>query len=204
MSPGPDDWGASAGLSDEEVVRRVQRGETALFALIFDRHYGRLERFFRRSGVPEAELEDLLAETFARAFGRIQSYDPEGARYVSYLYAIARNLATDRVRERRRMPELLMIEEDWQEPDPDAVEPFAEAAQRADVARIREAIERLSPSDREIIHLSYDREMNCREIMAVMGKPSITAVTTHLYKAMKRLRKLVGAREELAETNVRG
>jgi hypothetical protein len=38
--------------------------------------------------------------------------------------------------------------------------------------------------------------------MEVMGKPSITSVTTHLYKAMKRLRELVRLSEEAAARQV--
>jgi RNA polymerase sigma factor (sigma-70 family) len=116
-------------------------------------------------------------------------------RYVSYLYAIARNLVTDRLRERGRMPEIILLEDAWQEPDRDAEAPVEAVLRRADVDRIRAALPRLSPSDREIITLSYDRELSCREIMEIMGKPSITSVTTHLYKAMKRLREIVLASE---------
>ena len=79
----------------------------------------------------------------------------------------------------------------------------ADVVVRSDeVRRIREAIQRLNPSDREIITLSYDRELSCREIMEVMGKPSITSVTTHLYQAMKRLRELVRLSEEAAARQV--
>jgi len=46
-----------------------------------------------------------------------------------------------------------------------------------------------------IIMLSYERDLSCKEIMEVMQKPSVTAVTTHLYKAMKKLRALVLAGE---------
>jgi RNA polymerase sigma-70 factor, ECF subfamily len=178
--------------SDEEIVRRVQQGEAKLFSSIFERHYGRLERFVRHLGIPESEMEDVLAETFSRAFARVQSFNPDsGTRYVSYLYAIARNLATDRLRERGRMPEIALLEDAGQEPDRDLEEPLDRVLRQEEMGRIREALERLSASDREIITLSYDRELTCREIMQVMGKPSITAVTTHLYKAMKRLRQLV-------------
>jgi len=177
--------------SDEQIVARVQRGESRLFTLIFDRHYARLERFLRHLHVPEDDLEDVLAETFTRAYARVHLFNPEsGSRYVSYLYAIARNLATDRVRERGRMPATTLLEEAWGEAD-DAVAPVEALLQQEDLARIRRAMRRMSASDREIITLSYDRELSCREIMQIMGKPSITAVTTHLYKAMKRLRELV-------------
>jgi RNA polymerase sigma-70 factor (ECF subfamily) len=188
MSDAPG-WSAAA---DEEIVRRVQQGDGKLFSVIFERHYSRLERFVRHLGVPEGDLEDLLGETFARAFSRIRSFDPDsGSRYVSYLYAIARNLATDRLREKGRMPEVTLLEEAWQEPDTRIEAPIERVLRQEEMSRIRAALERLSPSDREIITLSYDRELSCREIMQIMGKPSITSVTTHLYKAMKRLRELV-------------
>src|SRR5687768_11713034 len=185
------------GAPDEEIIRRVQQGDAKLFSVIFERYYRRLERFVRQLGLPEADLEDALSETFSRAFTRVQSFNPDaGARYVSYLYAIARNLVTDRLRERGRMPEMSLLEDIWQEPDPRVEAPVDALLRSEEVRRIREAIQRLSASDREIITLSYDREMSCREIMAVMGKPSVTSVTTHLYKAMKRLRELVRTAEE--------
>lgn len=186
-------WDSAA---DEEIIRRVQQGDAKLFSVIFERYYARIERFLRTLGLPPGELEDVLAETFERAFSRVQSFRPDsGSRYVSYLYAIARNLATDRLRERGRLPEMKLLEDVWHEPDPDALPPIELVLRQEEVALIRSALQRLSPSDREIITLSYDRELSCREIMQVMGKPSITSVTTHLYKAMKRLRELVRAVE---------
>jgi RNA polymerase sigma-70 factor (ECF subfamily) len=181
---------------DEEIVRRVQGGEGRLFAVIFERHYGRLERFCRHLGVPEGELEDVLGEAFTRAYARIGSFRPDsGSRYVSYLYSIARNLVTDRLRERGRTPEMLLLDDAWGEPDLDGESPLDRVLRQEEVGRIRAALARLGASDREIITLSYDRELSCREIMQIMGKPSVTSVTTHLYKAMKRLRELVLAAE---------
>jgi RNA polymerase sigma-70 factor, ECF subfamily len=195
MSSGPG-WGS---VPDEEIVRRVQRGEAKLFSVIFERHYGRMARFVRHLGVPEHDLEDLLAETFTRAFSRVDSFNPDsGARYLSYLFAIARNLVTDRLRERGRKQETTLLEEALREPDLERETPLEAVLRGDDLRRIREALARLSRSDREIITLSYDRELTCREIMEIMGKPSVTSVTTHLYKAMKRLRELVLAGEPAA------
>ena len=189
----------SKTASDEEIVRRVQGGEAKLFGILFERHYGRLEYFVRHLGVPDADLEDVLSETFVRAFARVQSFNADaGARYVSYLYAIARNLATDRLRQRGRMPETKLLEDAWQEPDSQAETPMDLVLRAEEIAAIRAALRSLSASDREIITLSYDRQLSCREIMQIMGKPSVTAVTTHLYKAMKRLRELVHASDEPA------
>ena len=190
-------------LTDEEIVARVQTGQTELFTLIFDRHYGRIERFVRGLGLPEDEREDLVAETFVRAFARIGSFNaPRGTRYVSYLYAIARNLSTDRIRAKRRAPELTFLQDAAVAEIPDEREqtaPLAALLRREQIDHVRAALALLSSSDQEIIALSYERDLSCKEIMAVMQKPSVTAVTTHLYKAMKRLRALV--RSDGAEEN---
>jgi RNA polymerase sigma-70 factor, ECF subfamily len=187
-------------LTDEEVVSRVQAGQVELFEIIFDRHYARIERYVRGLGIPDAEMEDVVAETFTRAFTRIHSFDrASGTRYVSYLYAIARNLATDRLRERLRAPEVTFLEDVRVVETPDEREggsPLAALLHRERVQQVRAALGMLSPTDQEIIALSYERELTCKEIMEVMQKPSVTAVTTHLYKAIKKLRTLVLADEE--------
>ena len=192
-------WTDRSPETDEAIVRRVQGGEAPLFGVIFERHYGRIERFVRQLGVPESDLEDVLSDTFTRAFDRIRSFNADGGtRYVSYLYAIARNLVTDRLRDRGRLPEVTLLEDACYEPDPDAPAPLETVLWREQVGHVRDAIQRLGASDREIITLSYDCELSCREIMEIMGKPSISAVTTHLYKAMKRLREQVLAAEPAA------
>jgi RNA polymerase sigma-70 factor (ECF subfamily) len=194
-------------LTDEAIVSQVQTGQVELFELIFDRHYARMERYIRGLGLPDAELEDAVADTFTRAFSRIQSFDTaSGTRYVSYLYAIARNLATDRLRERMRAPEVTFLEDVRVTDTPDEreeSEPLAALLKQEQLQRVRSAMARLSPSDQEIIALSYERDLSCREIMEVMQKPSVTAVTTHLYKAMKKLRALVLSDEESASRSPR-
>src|SRR5690348_15075573 len=92
---------ARAEPTDEELVTRIQRGNAEAFTAIFDRHRTRLGRFIRSFGVPESDVDDLLGETFCRALARIQEFDvSRGTRYLTYLYAIARNLAVDRLRGR--------------------------------------------------------------------------------------------------------
>lgn len=178
-----------ADLTDETIIDRVQRGERELFTLIFDRHHRRLDRFLRGMGVSAQEAEDLLAETFCRALAHVGLFDPNcGSRYLSYLYSIARNLAADYFHQRPSLER-----EELDEEMPDRAEPLEDRVvekiyRLEQAALIREAMALLSPNDRQIILLAYDRELSCQEIMESIGKPSITAVTTHLYKAMKRLR----------------
>ena len=188
-------------LSDEKIVARVQAGEAHLFALIFERHYARLERFVRALGVPEADLEDVLADTFVRALAKVRDWDAgRGVRYLSYLYAIARNLVMDRARERGRVADQEWLDEVRDEIPAVGETPLEAVLRRDQAERIRRALDQLNLSDRTIILLSYERQLNCREIMVAMEKPSVTAVTTHLYKAMRKLRLAVLREgEELGE-----
>jgi RNA polymerase sigma-70 factor, ECF subfamily len=176
-------------LTDEEIVQRVQQGENGLFELVFDRYYDRVERYLRRCGVPERDLSDIASDVFVRAYQRVDQFRVgAGTSYAVYLFRIARNAAIDALRQRSRQPE-----EEWDEALGDRVStstdnPEASALQADELSRIRRALKRLSDTDREIISLAYDRELSSKEIMQVMDKPSVTAVTTHLYKAIRRLR----------------
>lgn len=179
-------------LSDEEIVRRVQRGERELFDVIYQRHFSRLYGFARRMGVRGDDLEDLLTDTFTRALNGITGFRTAGgARYLPYLYAIVRNQVRDRARQSKTRPESLPLEgNDLTLLSRDAL-PLDQILLMEQVEEIQGGLDRLSDSDRMIILLSYERGLSSREIMAVMDKPSVTAVTTHLYKAMKKLRQQV-------------
>ncbi len=79
-------------LSDEELARRTQAGSSACFGEVVRRHGDRLLRFliYRTRSVQDAE--DLLQDTFARAYQRIESYDPRW-KLTTWLYTIAARLA---------------------------------------------------------------------------------------------------------------
>lgn len=186
--------------TDEELIRRVQAGESEAFGEIYGRHSVRIRRFVRMLGAPEAECDDLVAETFCRALEHVDNFDPRrGKRYLPYLYAVARNLAADRHRRNRGH---LPLDELGEHRQP-AAERWEgaiveEICRREQMAVIRRGLEQLAPGDREILLLAYERNLSSREIMEVMGKPSVTSVTTHVYRAMRRLREFVTRAESPA------
>jgi len=71
------------------------------FGRFYERHVGAVVAFFgRRVREPEVVF-DLVSETFARAFGRRDQYDPDRGPAVGWLFSIARNLLIDSVRRER-------------------------------------------------------------------------------------------------------
>src|SRR5581483_8953240 len=90
-----EDW------SDEEVVRRVLDGETALYELLMRRHNQRLYRVARAILRDDAEAEDVMQDAYVRAYQNLASFEGR-ARFVTWLTRIAVHEALARSRKRAR------------------------------------------------------------------------------------------------------
>lgn len=89
----------STADDDRRDVLRVRNGEVALFAALVDRHQGRLLCHLRRL-VGWDDAEDLVQETFVRAFQALDRYDPTYP-LRAWLLIIASRLAANHVSRRR-------------------------------------------------------------------------------------------------------
>jgi len=129
----------------------------------------------------QAEVEDLTQEVFLRLckddFRLLRSYDPVRASLSTWLTIVARSTARDGLR--RRRAEAVPIEA-----VPEArlaIDPV-EPVQRL---RLPEAL--LSPRQREILAMLYDRDMDVAEIARALGIDPQTVRSGH-HKAMVKLR----------------
>ena len=102
-----------AGQSDEELVRRVAAGETALFEVLMRRYNQRLFRVARAILRDEAEAEDVMQQAYVNAYAHIGQF-AERARFSTWLTRIAVNEALARLRRRGRFDEVDAMP-DWEE-----------------------------------------------------------------------------------------
>ena len=93
----------ATGASDEELMRRLQGGEEAALASLMERWEMPVKRFIFRLLGNVTEAEDLAQEVFCRIFTKRTHYRP-GAKFSTWCYAIAANLAKNRVRWWQRHP----------------------------------------------------------------------------------------------------
>ncbi len=183
--------------ADEDIIGRVQRGNRELFHVIFERHYDRIAAYVRRSLSDAEEAQDVAAEVFVRAYQCVDGFDlSAGSRYLTYLYTIAHNLLADRWRKQQEVNGSMgqWVNEEGEapaEPADDAPSPLEQMLRREMIERVRQGIAKLPPDHQQIIHLAFDRDLTAADIMQIMGKPSITAVTSHLHRAMKRLKSVL-------------
>ena len=178
-------------LSDEDIIRRVKAGDRALYGVLHDRHYRGVLRFAHRLVRNDEAAKDIAADAFVRAYGAVDRYQirPE-VKYISFLLRVAWNLAVTYNKREARAG----LVEPTEETDPLEFVPDGRpgpeqemvATERA--TRVRKAIAALPKGDRLILALAYDRQLSMREIGEVMGKPSVSAVTSHLYRAMRKLK----------------
>src|SRR5713101_2943625 len=92
---------APTDLTDEEVIRRVLAGETAAFESIMRRYNQRLFRTARAIIKNDAEAEDVLQESYVRAFAHLREFEGR-ARLSTWLTKIVIHEAAARVRRQRR------------------------------------------------------------------------------------------------------
>lgn len=179
-------------MTDEAIIRRVQAGDLALFGEIHKRYYRRVWGYVRRCLADEEAAKDVAAETFINAYRAIGHYEVRGSgRFGAFLLTIARNLVIDHQRARRPWALSPLETDEGQTLDlPDDGPSLLEQVLHEErVERVRAAMDRLPFPDREILALAYQQELSLKEIAEVMGKPSVTAVTSHLHRAISKLRR---------------
>jgi RNA polymerase sigma factor (sigma-70 family) len=167
--------------------------DPALFAGIFDRHYGELYRYLRRQAGADLAA-DLAAETFVTAFTRRATFRPQSTDARPWLYGIAHNLLRNHRRRQHRL--LAAYARRGAEPvaDASAEAEFALADARADSAvvsaRLEQILGRMADRDREVLQLVAWADMSYAEVAQALSIP-LGTVRSRLNRARRELRALL-------------
>lgn len=150
--------------------------------LAFVAHGAELYRFARRSLGDAGMAEDVVQETFVRAWRARHRFDPELGTLRTWLFAIARRLVIDQARTRSKRA--LFTPEDAVD-DGSAGDDDLERAMMA--WHVEEAMRRLRPEHRRVLVDTYYRGRRSREIADELGIPEGT-VRSRLFYALQSLR----------------
>jgi RNA polymerase sigma-70 factor (ECF subfamily) len=97
-------------ISDDEVVRRVRGGETALYEILMRRYNLRVYRVARTILRNDAEAEDVMQEAYVRAYRHLDQFAGK-AKFSTWLTRIAVYEALGRIRRRGRDEDLELLSE---------------------------------------------------------------------------------------------
>jgi len=180
-----EDW------SDEEVVKRVLDGETALYELLMRRHNQRLYRVARAILRDDAEAEDVMQDAYVRAYQNLASFEGR-AKFVTWLTRIAVHEALTRSRRRLRFQALDPADESngeiMQSPASSGRSPEEQAYDRELAAVLEKAVSSLS-EDHRLVFMLRDVEGMTTEETAHCLNLTEENVKVRLHRARAGLRK---------------
>jgi RNA polymerase sigma-70 factor, ECF subfamily len=174
---------ATEGTMPGRLMRWMAAAEPDWDA-VYAEQLPRVFNFFRYRCGPGADIEELTARTFEKAWRARHRYRRDLAAFGTWLLSIARNVAIDEFRARRANLPLEAagaLEARGRNPEDTAV-------LQSDAARLAALLEGLPERDRELLSLKYGADMTNRAIAAATGL-SESNVGTILHRAVQTLRR---------------
>jgi RNA polymerase sigma-70 factor (ECF subfamily) len=173
-------------LSDEEIVNRVLAGDTGLFELLIRRHDQRVYRTARVIVRNEADADEIVQETYLRAFQHLSQFAGR-AKFSTWLLRITIHEALARYRENARFEDLDEIAKSG------AIQTDVQSGPEQMVARgeirdvVQRAIDELPPTLRTVLMLRAIEGMSSPEAAEVL-EISEDNLNVRLHRAKAALR----------------
>jgi len=171
-------------ISDESLMLEFQRGSRQAFEELFARYREPVHGFFRRRLDNDKRAEDLLQDTFLAVIRASSRYEPR-ALFRTYLYSIALKLLSAERRKQVTHKRSILS----------SAEPATEQAPEF-ILWVRQALDRLDISDREVLMLREYEELSYAEIAELLRVP-VNTVRSRLFRARRSLRRYLESEGEL-------
>lgn len=178
-SPRPD--------ADLDQVIRAREGDVGAFEEIVMKYQGTLAAGFHRFTTVRLDLEDMVQETFLRAWKGLPKWHPDKP-FIHWLQRIATRVALEFCRRRKRSPLGHQLDDPsgYREEQPEHA-----AKKDIEVSSLSEAqalLALLPPEDCALLTLQYIEELPLQEISSRFGW-SLTNTKVRAHRARNRLRK---------------
>ena len=183
---------AASPLADSDLIAQAAGGDERAIATLYDRYGSVLYAVAYRIVGQRADAEEVVIEAFAQAWREAPRFESERGSVAGWLTMIARSRALDTVRARSRRDRLTAsAAADRMGVSPAMGEWRADPAGAVDHAerrtKVREALEMLSPPQRQAIELAYFEGLSQSEIAERLQEP-LGTVKTRVRLAMQKLR----------------
>jgi RNA polymerase sigma-70 factor (ECF subfamily) len=190
---------------DTSLVRETLAGNQASFQLLVERYQGRVFALVRHYTRNAVEIEDVVQDTFLKAYSRLDSFQHQSSFY-TWLYRIATNTVLDFMKRRGRSP-VQSVEDPEIVPDAAGGGPGSSAIAAPDarmqceeIARVtHEVLAELPEIFRTVLVMREFDELSYQDMADVLGI-SIGTIESRLFRARARFReKLLAMYPEFAQ-----
>lgn len=172
--------------SDQEIIEKMRQNPNVGMKLLMDAYQERLYWHIRRLVVSHDDAQDLLQETFLKAYRSFASFKGECALF-SWLYRIATNVTLSSLRSQRQESELL---DDAKGLKADSYFEFSDE----EAVALQNAIHSLPPKQQAVFNMRYYDEMSFREIADANDCTESSAKANYHFaksKIMERMKQLL-------------
>jgi RNA polymerase sigma-70 factor (ECF subfamily) len=175
--------------SDEELVQLTLRNKDN-FTFLIKRYEKKLLSYLHRiSNVNSDELEDILQETFIKAYYNLNDFD-QSLKFSSWIYRIAHNEAINNFRKNKARPHghLVDLEDRYLERFKSNIDILQEINAQDLKKEINATLSRLELKYKEVLVLKFLEEKSYEEISDILKKP-LGTVGTLISRAKKQFKK---------------
>ena len=187
--------GKYTGVDDRGLARLVVEGDNRAFDALFARHRDSLYAMLIKRSCTAEDINDLLQETFMKAFLHINSYKPEYD-FGAWICTIAKNTLVDLHRSRRTLalnPNTNLSLEGNHIPTPSPEESFISSQRQAQIERY---IAMLPDDYRSLFKLRFVDEYTYEEIAEAL-KMKLGTVKTRIFRVRAMLCRMISEGDEL-------
>lgn len=184
---------SASSEQDRRLIERALAGDQVAYQALLQKYERGLTHHIRRLMRKPEDVEDLVQETFIKAFGALDTYAPQYA-FSTWLYKIATNHAIDYLR-KRRLP-TISLDKPVQTREGEMQIEVADSTFRPDRAIVedqrrtilQEAVDALPEKYHRVIVMRHRQEMAYEEIAEALGLP-LGTVKAHIFRARELLNK---------------
>lgn len=173
-------------------IEKAKIGDQVAFTSLLDYYWNEVYGFMLKRTENETDAEDITIETFAKAFDKIATYNPE-FQFNTWLIAIAKNVHIDMLRKKKSTLFIdITDEEDNQAYNVADSSPSAEdqLITQQNLSQLLQFIKQLKPHYQEVIQLRYFQELSYQEISDQLEEP-LANVKVKLLRAKKLLAEII-------------
>jgi RNA polymerase sigma-70 factor (ECF subfamily) len=179
---------------DLQLVQQAQKGNQKAFTTLFNNYKSYILNFVTIMIKNSSDAEDVTLEVFAKAFGKIDSFNPN-YNFSTWIYRIAVNSSIDYLRAKRRGPiftdSLITEIESYVNRLPDkGFSPEDILISEQHLQKFQKLITKMSPTFRKIIELRFEQGKQYEEIANELGL-KIGTIGAQIHRARHELYKIL-------------
>lgn len=174
--------------TDEQLLQRIAVGEQAALRMFYERFHGAVYQFALRTLNNAADAADVLNVVMLEVWQKAGSFAGQ-SQVRTWLFSITRNKSVDLLR--RKRPSEPFDEAVLEADAEDFCEHFAGLQIKQQGAQVRQCLDKLKDSHRQVVYLTFFEDMAYPDIAEVMSIP-LGTVKTRMLHAKQQLLQCLG------------